>query len=106
MNKGVRKSASDVTKGIRKLFGSKPRLNKNIAPKNSIKNIIKNMIKTVAVIIKIIINGYTIFTLDITPIENPNKNRKHKLNNRVISRPYKSSFILLDFSILGNIVPI
>jgi hypothetical protein len=97
MNKGVRKSASDVTKGIRKLLGSIPRLNKNIAPRNSIINIIKKMIKTVAVVIKIIISGYTIFTPDITPIENPNINKKSKLSKRVISRPNKSSFILLDF---------
>lgn len=106
MIKGVRKSASDVTNGIRKLFGSIPRLNKNIAPMNSKINIMKKIIRTVTVIIKIIISGYTTFTPDITPIEYPKKIKKTKLNKRVISKPYKSSSILLDFWILGNMVPI
>ena len=45
MNKGVKKSASDVINGIRKLFGSIPRLNKNIAPINSKINIKRKIIR-------------------------------------------------------------
>lgn len=106
MNRGVRKSASDVTTGIRKLLGSIPRLNKNIAPKNNAKNIMKKRIKIVAVTINVSVSGYTNLTPDIIPIEYPNKKRKSRFSKRVISRPYKSSLILLDFWILGNIVPI
>jgi len=87
MNKGVRKSANDVINGIRKLFGSIPRLNKKIAPINSKMNIMKKIIRTVIVIINIITSGFTIFTPDITPMEYPKKIRKNKLNNRVINKP-------------------
>jgi hypothetical protein len=87
MNKGVRKSASDVMKGIRKLFGSLPRLNKKIALINSKLNIIKKIIRIVIVIIKIIANGFTSFTPEITSIEYPNEIKNIKLNNRVISNP-------------------
>lgn len=87
MNKGVRKSASDVRNGIRKLFGSIPRLNKNIAPINSIINIMKKIIRIVKVIIKTIISGFTSFTPEITPIEYPKRIKTTKLNKRVISKP-------------------
>ena len=87
MNNGVRKSASDVINGIRKLFGSIPRLNKNIAPINSKINIMRKIIRIVKVIIKIMVSGFTSFTPEITAIEYPKKIKKIKLNKRVISRP-------------------
>lgn len=87
MNNGVRKSTSDVINGIRKLFGSIPRLNKNIAPINSKINIMRKIISIVKVIIKTIISGFTSFTPEITAIEYPKKIKKNKLNKRVISRP-------------------
>jgi len=87
MNNGVRKSASDVINGIRKLFGSIPRLNKNIAPINSKINIMRKIIRIVKVIIKTIISGFTSFTPVITAIEYPKKIKTTKLNKRVISRP-------------------
>ena len=87
MNNGVRKSASDVINGIRKLLGSIPRLNKNIAPINSKINIMRKIIRIVKVIIKTIISGFTSFTPVITAIEYPKKIKTTKLNKRVISRP-------------------
>ena len=87
MNKGIRKSASDVINGIRKLLGSIPRLNKNIAPMNSKINIMRKIDKTVILIIEIIIIGFISFTPEITPIEYPKKINKNKLNKRVINSP-------------------
>ena len=87
MIKGVRKSASDVTNGIRKLFGSIPRLNKNIAPINSKINIIRKIIRIVKVIIKTINIGLTSSTPEITPMVYPKIIKNTKLNKRVISRP-------------------
>ena len=87
MNNGVRKSASDVINGIRKLFGSIPRLNKNIAPINSKINIMRKIIRIVKVIIKTIISGFTSFAPEITAIEYPKKIKTTKLNKRVISKP-------------------
>lgn len=87
MNNGVRKSASDVINGIRKLFGSIPRLNKNIAPINSKINIMRKIIRIVKVIIKIMVSGFTSFTPEITAIEYPKKIKTTKLNKRVISKP-------------------
>ena len=87
MNKGVRKSASDVIKGIRKLFGSVPRLKREIALKNNKINIIKNRIMIVRIMIKISKNGFTNFTPEIIPIENPAIIKKPKLNKRVKRRP-------------------
>ena len=87
MNKGVRKSANDVIKGIRKLFGSVPRLKRNIALKNNKINIIKKIIKIVRNIINIITNGFTRSTPVMIPITNPVIIRKIRLNRRVKRRP-------------------
>ncbi len=40
--KGVRKSADEVTKGIKKLLGSFPLLNRNIEPINNTINMLTN----------------------------------------------------------------
>ena len=57
---GVRKSASDVISGMRKLFGSIPRLNRIIALINDNKNIIAKIKSTVKHMIRIITKGFTI----------------------------------------------
>ena len=87
MNKGVRKSASDVIKGIRKLFGSVPRLKRLIALKNNKINMIKKIISIVRNMIKIIIKGFTICTPEIIPTEKPTIMRNPKLNKSVSKRP-------------------
>jgi len=60
INKGVKKSARDVTKGIKKLFGSFPFLNINMEPINKNMNISPNRIKIVMIKIDIINKGLTI----------------------------------------------
>ena len=57
---GVKKSADDVTNGIRKLLGSFPLLKRNIALMNRKINIVKNNIMIVNVIIIMITRGLTI----------------------------------------------
>jgi len=59
-NSGVKKSADDVTNGIRKLLGSFPLLKRKIALMNRKINIIKNNIMIVNVIMIMIIRGLTI----------------------------------------------
>ena len=87
MNKGVRKSANDVIKGIRKLFGSVPRLKREIALKNNRINIMKKIMMIVRIMIKIITNGLTSSTPVIIPIENPVMIKKTRLIKRVNRRP-------------------
>jgi len=60
INKGVKKSARDVTTGIKKLFGSFPFLNINMEPINKNTNISPNRIKIVMIKIDIINKGLTI----------------------------------------------
>ena len=59
-NSGVKKSAAEVTNGIRKLLGSFPLLNIKIALMNRKINIVKKSIMIVMMIIMIITNGLTI----------------------------------------------
>lgn len=66
-NKGVRKSTNEVIKGIKKLLGSLPLLNKIIALMKSTRNIIQNNAKIVINTIKITKKGCTI----LIPIEKP-----------------------------------
>lgn len=87
MNKGVRKSDNDVIKGIRKLFGSVPRLKRYIALKNNEKNMIKKRIKIVRSIIKIIAIGFTSSTPVIIPIIIPVNIKKARLIKRVKRSP-------------------
>ena len=59
-NNGVKKSAADVTNGMRKLLGSLPLLKRKIALINRKANIVKNNIIIVNIIMIIIIKGFTI----------------------------------------------
>jgi len=59
-NNGVKKSAADVTNGMRKLLGSFPLLKRKIALINRKANIVKNNIIIVNIIMIIIIKGFTI----------------------------------------------
>jgi hypothetical protein len=57
---GVKKSADEVTNGIRKLLGSLPLLKIKIALMNSVMNIVKNNIMIVNITIIMIIKGLII----------------------------------------------
>ena len=59
-NSGVKKSADEVTNGIRKLLGSFPLLKRNIALMNRKINIVKNNIMIVKIIIIMITRGLII----------------------------------------------
>ena len=59
-NNGVKKSANDVTKGIRKLFGSFPLLKRKIELMNNRINIMINNSNIDKQIIKTITNGFII----------------------------------------------
>ena len=65
---GVKKSTKDVVNGIRKLFGSLPLLNKNIALTNKNANNDIKRIKTVIKRMKIIKKGFIISILVIIPM--------------------------------------
>lgn len=105
-SKGVKKSAKEVTKGIKKLFGSLPLLNRNMELTNKKPNNIKNNNKIVKDIIKIIKNGFIILIPKEIPKIKLKRTSTNKLNNIVINRPIKSSINLFDFSIFGGIEPI
>jgi hypothetical protein len=59
-NNGVKKSAADVTNGMRKLLGSLPLLKRKMALINKKANIAKNNIIIVIIIMIIITKGFTI----------------------------------------------
>ena len=59
-NSGVKKSAKEVTKGIKKLLGSLPLLNRNIEPINNKKNKTKNKLVMVKINTKMIKKGFII----------------------------------------------
>jgi hypothetical protein len=105
-NKGVKKSAKEVTNGIKKLFGSLPLLNRNMEPTNKNPNNIKNNNKIVDNIIRIIKIGFIIFIPKVIPIIKPKSTNTNRLNKIVIKRPIKSSITLLDFCTFGGIEPI
>ena len=60
MNKGVKKSNNEVTKGIKKLLGSLPCLNKKTELTNKRINIKIKRSKIVIKIIEVINRGFTI----------------------------------------------
>ena len=59
-NRGVRKSNKDVVNGIKKLFGSFPRLNKNMELENKSMKTIPKRINNVNMMTAIINNGFII----------------------------------------------
>ncbi len=87
INKGVKKSANDVTIGIKKLFGSFPFLNINMEPINKNTNIRPNKIKIVVIKIDIINKGLTICIPVTLPNMYPRLINAARLNKIVISNP-------------------
>ena len=89
--KGVKKSAKDVTKGIKKLFGSFPLLNRKTAHTNRRKKREINKVRIVKLIITIIIKGLIISI----PVKNamlyPKIMRNVMLKIIVINKLMKSS---------------
>lgn len=89
--KGVKKSAKDVTKGIKKLFGSFPLLNRKTVHTNRRKKREINKVRIVKLIITIIIKGLIISI----PVKNamlyPKIMRNVMLKIIVINKLMKSS---------------
>ena len=85
--RGVKKSANDVTKGIRKLFGSPPLLKIKMDPTNNMINNEQKSIRTVINMIMIIKTGLTISIPAIIPTMYPRINSTAKLRRIVISNP-------------------
>ena len=84
---GVKKSANDVTIGIRKLLGSFPFLNINMEPINNNTNISPNRIKMVLLKIDIINKGLTISIPVTLPSMYPKLINATRLNKIVINNP-------------------
>jgi hypothetical protein len=87
MNIGVKKSAKDVTIGIKKLLGSLPFLNMNMELINNSTNIKPKRIKIVIIIIDIINNGFTISIPVIIPNKYPKLINATRLSKIVTSNP-------------------
>lgn len=87
IKKGVKKSANDVTIGIKKLFGSFPFLNINMEPINKNTNISPNRIKIVIIKIDIINRGLTISIPVTLANMYPRLINAARLNKIVINNP-------------------
>ena len=94
---GVKKSKREVVKGIKKLLGSFPFLNKNIEEVKRKTNITPKSNKTVIMMIITMKKGFIICIPVISPILYPSIIKAIMLNKIVIKRPKKSSFNLSDF---------